>query len=86
MHADRLNSPLFALIACAAASVAAFTAATSPTTTAVSSALPTCVIGPANSTLAASQHRVRPLHEGNQPARFDKSNCLMSHSLFLSLI
>ena len=37
----------------APASVAAFTAATSPTTTAVTSALPTCVIGPASSTFAA---------------------------------
>src|SRR5438094_449118 len=41
------------LTACAPASVAALTAATSPRTTAVTSALPTWVIGPASSTLAA---------------------------------
>src|ERR1035437_2627015 len=41
------SSPLMALMACAPASVAALTAATSPTTTAVTSALPTCHIGPA---------------------------------------
>src|SRR5882724_2830949 len=41
------------LMAWAPASVAAFTAATSPTTTAVTRAFPTWVIGPASSTFAA---------------------------------
>src|ERR1043165_9554594 len=47
------SSPLMALMACAPASVAALTAATSPTTQAETSALPTWTIGPTNSTLAA---------------------------------
>src|SRR5207249_4294031 len=47
------RSPLMALTAWAPASVAALTAATSPMTTAVTRALPTCVMGPASSTFAA---------------------------------
>ena len=60
-------SPLMALMAWAPASVAAFTAATSPTTTAVTSALPTCVIGPASSTFAALSMASVPSTKATRP-------------------
>ena len=75
------SSPLMALMACAPASVAALTAATSPTTTAVHERVADLGHRAGEFDVRGLEHGVGALDEGDESARFNQSNCLMSHNL-----
>jgi hypothetical protein len=70
------SSPLMALMACAPASVAALTAATSPTTTRRDERVADLRHRADEFDVGGLEHGVRPLDEGDESARFNHSNCL----------
>ena len=84
MHADEFAFDRFDGLA--PASVAAFTAATSPTTTAVTRALPTWTIGPDEFDVRRFEHGVGALDKGDQAARFDQSDCLLCHNNYVNCV
>jgi hypothetical protein len=74
------TSPLMALTACAPASVAALTAATSPTTDRGDEGVADLGHRADEFHIRGLEHGVGRLDEGDESARFNHSNCLLSHN------
>ena len=76
------SSPLMALMACAPASVAALTAATSPTTHGGDEGVADLGHRADEFDVRGLEHGVRPLDEGDEAAGFNHSNCLRHSFIF----